>query len=313
MNSSKIFCYPQQVSFKNSSSPNLNIKEDYGTVEIDNTLVKLSLDNYHAYYLTFKGMKDPQGYNSSYECGFGHNGMEADTFILDQLDKEFASIKDKTTVSVLDIGAGDGRNSISIAKKGYKVTALETSDVGRALLVDEAAKADVLNNIRVSKADLLQADYSKLPEKKYDFVLMSHVSQHFTEEDFQVMMKNIAKMLKPGGKVVFDILFKQDNFKMPDIAYDPEEDGFCSFDEKQVIQIAKNNGLQLVIKPVDYDEPDEVRANFVDSGLWGREPSDDFMSLGLNDPLFIAIPVLENSEPRLNVDLKWLMLSKACH
>lgn len=308
MNTSTIFCYPQQVNFRSQSSPEISNDIHNGTVKIDNTLVKLSLDNYQAYYLTFAGMKDPQGYNSSYEYGFGHNGMEADTFVLDQIDRAFSTVTDKSLVSILDIGAGDGRNSIAIAKKGYKLTALETSNVGRDLIIDEATKAGVSDLIRVSKADLLKVDDTKLPEKKYDFVLMSHVSQHFTEEDFQVMMKNIAKMLKPGGKVVFDVLFKQDNFIMPEITLDPEEDGFCSFEEKQVLEIAANNGLQLVIKPVDYNEPDEVRADFVDSGLWGREPGEDFWSD--EDPIFSAIPVIGDPEPKLNVDLKWVMLSK---
>ena len=57
MNTVKIFYSPEQISFKKNSSFTPP-KEKETTVKINNTLVKLSVDNYQAYYLTFAGIKN---------------------------------------------------------------------------------------------------------------------------------------------------------------------------------------------------------------------------------------------------------------
>src|SRR3989339_1064071 len=77
--------------------------------------------------ISFKAMSDPQVYNKHYGYNSTHNGKVPDEYILNKLNEYFPNPKN---VKVLDIGAGEGRNALPIAKNGYKVTTYETSNRG---------------------------------------------------------------------------------------------------------------------------------------------------------------------------------------
>jgi SAM-dependent methyltransferase len=101
---------------------------------------------------------------------------------------------------VLDLGAGPGRHSLPLARSGYTVTALDTS-------------AHLLDRLRDSAGDLpieiVQADMREFArEQTYDLVLVMWTSFGYFEDeaDHARVLANIRTSLKPGGKLVLDLV-----------------------------------------------------------------------------------------------------------
>ncbi len=80
------------------------------------------------------------GYNKSYteiENFFGSRSEEVLLKFTDKIDKSH---------SILDIGAGQGRNSIFFAQKGFRVDALDSSTVSYKTLKKESLLSDKTRN-----------------------------------------------------------------------------------------------------------------------------------------------------------------------
>ncbi len=92
----------------------------------------------------------------------------------------------------LDIAAGQGRNSLALARRGFEVTALDISPVGLAQ-IRERAEAEHLSVETVYSA---VQDWS-WPENGFDLV----VDFFFLERP---ILSQIARTCKPGGLVCFE-------------------------------------------------------------------------------------------------------------
>lgn len=127
------------------------------------------------------------GYNKYYETLdlFGEPYEELVLF--------FDNLKEKGTV--LDIGCGQGRDSIAIANLGYKVTGIDNSNLGIKQMLDRAEKEDL--DITGIVSDIYEYDnYSN-----YDIVLLDSMF-HFQKRDLQKetgLIRKIAIELKAGG------------------------------------------------------------------------------------------------------------------
>lgn len=101
---------------------------------------------------------------------------------------------------VLDLGAGPGRHALALARSGYPVTAVDTS-------------AALLDQLRQSAGDLeietVQADMREfVRESAYDLVLVMWTSFGYFEDeaDHERVLDNIRASLRPGGRLVLDLV-----------------------------------------------------------------------------------------------------------
>ena len=94
---------------------------------------------------------------------------------------------------ILEIGSADGLGAKALAKHGFNVTASDT--VGG--FIDELKK-NGLNPIwfNVLKDHL---------DHQFDGILAWHVFVHFTPKDLGVALDNIHSILRPGGRLIFDV------------------------------------------------------------------------------------------------------------
>ncbi len=92
----------------------------------------------------------------------------------------------------LDIAAGEGRNSVFLAKKGYQVDAVDISEVG--LKKAERLAKEMGVRINTVLADL---DHYKIEKGKYDLI----ANFYFLERS---LIPKIKKGLKRGGMVIFE-------------------------------------------------------------------------------------------------------------
>jgi 2-polyprenyl-6-hydroxyphenyl methylase/3-demethylubiquinone-9 3-methyltransferase len=102
-------------------------------------------------------------------------------------------------ITVLDIGCGGGLVSEALARLGYRVTGIDLSAESVRVAQRHAAAQGVRVDYRVGSAyDLPAGDAS------VDVVVISDVLEHL--HDLPSAVAEIARVLRPGGVVVFDTI-----------------------------------------------------------------------------------------------------------
>jgi SAM-dependent methyltransferase len=104
------------------------------------------------------------------------------------------AVKDLQPGKALDIGMGQGRNSLFLAAFGWEVTGFDISEVGVKQAQTEAASRGLKIDARVADAD--KFDYGKA---RWDLVLGLYM--------YEYLDRNAAKVvasLKPGGLLVVE-------------------------------------------------------------------------------------------------------------
>lgn len=103
---------------------------------------------------------------------------------------------------VLDLCCGQGRHAVLLVAKGIAVTG---QDQSADYLEDARRASDALG----LELPLVHSDMRDIPfENKFDFVINMFTSFGYfdTEQDDQRVLVEIEKALKPGGRVLVDLL-----------------------------------------------------------------------------------------------------------
>lgn len=107
--------------------------------------------------------------------------------------RQFVKFLPKNTdAKVLDIGCGSGRDALSLARRGYQVTAVEPSF--KMLALAQAKN----NHENIGWVNDHLPNLSKLDNETYDFVLMSAVWMHIAPGERETSLKRISDLLKKG-------------------------------------------------------------------------------------------------------------------
>ena len=101
----------------------------------------------------------------------------------------------------LDIGMGQGRNSLFLAQLGWDVTGFDISEVGIKQAQAEAAKRGV--KINASVGDVDKFDYGR---ERYDLVVGMYMHEYLTRNAAKVMAA-----LKPGGTLIVEGIHRDIN------------------------------------------------------------------------------------------------------
>ena len=113
---------------------------------------------------------------------------------------------------VLDIGAGTGRNSLALARRGHPVDAVELSCKFAAILREEAGRESL--SVRVIERDVF-ASLDDL-RRDYGLIVLSEVVSDFENvAKLRRMFEIAAACLAPGGRLVFNVF-------LPRVGYTPD-------------------------------------------------------------------------------------------
>ncbi|WP_166240415.1 class I SAM-dependent methyltransferase [Paenibacillus turpanensis] len=131
--------------------------------------------------------------------------------------------------TVLDLCCGTGRHSQALAEAGYRVTGVDLSD----RLLEEAHKTNSDGKIRFVRGDMRHVPL----EGPFDAVVNLFTSfGYFDEErENQLVLREIARLLKPEGRFIIDYL------NAPYIAerlvpYSEREDGGVRIEERRSLE-----------------------------------------------------------------------------
>ena len=177
-----------------------------------------------------------------YHLLYSHrNYDEAERFI----DNLCNYLKLKPGATIWDLACGKGRHSLALNKKGYKVTGTDLSENS----IKEASK-----NKNGSLEFLVHDMRSAFRENEFDAVLNLFTSiGYFSDfEDNYRVFKNIAKALKPGGRLVVDF-FNPEKVRKALAVEQLEKRAHITFEiRKEVIGKAVVKNIQFHDQGKDY-------------------------------------------------------------
>ena len=99
---------------------------------------------------------------------------------------------------ILDVGCGNGKIDVCIAKTGRRVTGVDVSHEGFALAHKSARNAAVREHVYCIKADA--AKLTSILDEKFDAALFVFTLHHMQEPD--VGLAEARKVLKRNGRLV---------------------------------------------------------------------------------------------------------------
>ncbi|WP_428644634.1 class I SAM-dependent methyltransferase [Roseibium sp.] len=105
----------------------------------------------------------------------------------------FFSTFDKPAARVLDVGCGQGRDALFIARLGHSVVGVDISSAGIADLLKAAARdqLDLVGHV----ADVVTFE----PSGTFDVLLIDRTLHMLEREDRQFVLERVVAHLVPGG------------------------------------------------------------------------------------------------------------------
>ena len=99
---------------------------------------------------------------------------------------------------ILEVGAGTGRYSVTLAKQGLQVTAVELIEHNLEIL---KAKLDGTEPITAMQGNAL--DLSRLPDHSFDLTMLLGPMYHlYTKEEKLKALSEAVRVTKPGGYIL---------------------------------------------------------------------------------------------------------------
>ncbi len=111
---------------------------------------------------------------------------------------------DLSALSVLDLGAGTGKNAIYLAERGAKVFGIELSKEAVKISKERAKTAEVSVDFREGSF----GEAFDFTDDSFDLVLDVTSSNSLDEKEREVYLKEAARVLKPGGYMFVRALCK---------------------------------------------------------------------------------------------------------
>ncbi len=122
--------------------------------------------------------------------------VENDTVTM--MSEETSEEKGKK-IRILEVGAGTGRYSVSLAKEGYEVDALEYTKHNLEIMNEKIAKEGV-TGIRTHHGTAL--DLGKFADESFEITLVLGPMYHlYTKEDKEKAMAEAIRVTKQGGYI----------------------------------------------------------------------------------------------------------------
>jgi len=184
----------------------------------------------------------------------------SDSLTDERSDRDVASIVSllnlRPPMKILDLACGFGRHANRLAALGYSVTGIDQS----ADFLDIARKHASEMGVDVN---YLQADMRRIEiVKEFDSVIMMFTTfGYFSDDDNFRVLKNIARALKPGGTLGFDIPNRDVTLKtlLPAIVVEKNSDLMINRNSFDMMSGRWHNQRIVVRNGVRKDKPFSIR------------------------------------------------------
>lgn len=167
----------------------------------------------------------------------------------DTIEPFFQNIAGKILV---DLGCGPGIKSLTLAVQGAQVIGFDIREGSVCHAQENIRQTQEKHPQKSIQAQFyhkdIQQGISDLAESFADFVLFVEVIEHLVNYD--IVLTEIQRILKPGGKVVITTPNKTFYHKEPDeLVYGEKAYGHvCEFDIEQLVKVIEQAGLRILQK-----------------------------------------------------------------
>lgn len=139
----------------------------------------------------------------------------------------------KTRSKILDLGCGNGRNSIFLAKLGHEIEAIDIAD----LKFKNKIPKKIQKKISFSKASVLK----KFKSNSYNLIIAARLFQYLSPKELSKLIKSISLMIDKKGFLIISYtvsggIFKENQIKVEKFSH--------SLDK--IKKILKNNKFEKI-------------------------------------------------------------------
>ncbi len=143
--------------------------------------------------------------------------------------------------AILDVGSGNGRNSIYLAGLGYNVDSFDVSDIKWIELI----APEIKDNISFTKSSILDYSY---PVDRYKAIIITRVVQYLNKEELIYLFDRVVSSLTDDGFLLLSYssqggIFNRDEIDVPKYRYDIEEITSMLKDRFKIIEITKGSNI----------------------------------------------------------------------
>jgi SAM-dependent methyltransferase len=151
-----------------------------------------------------------------------------------------------SSVRVLDVGAGTGRNTLPLARAGFQADAAELAPSLAALLRKELQDAGL--QAQVFEGDALDPSLP-IPAGAYQLVVLAEVvASHFRDvEQVRKLFERAASWIAPGGLLLFSAFVATDGYE-PDVLAKQASQAFwsCLFTRAELTEALRGQPFELL-------------------------------------------------------------------
>ncbi len=173
------------------------------------------------------------------------------------LVKKFAELA--PVGNALDLGMGEGRDALYLAKQGFDVTGIEAAPAG----VEKCMQLSAKHRLPL-KAVTGDARQFKIAKNRYGLITAINLLQFFTKDDSRALIESIAAGLKKGGLFLcetfsiddphFQAHKKSSQEIAPGVFRDANGRVYSLYDYGELIQMCSSAPLRLrTIHYAEYD------------------------------------------------------------
>ena len=109
-----------------------------------------------------------------------------------------ACLKDFTDPSILEVGAGTGRYSVTLAKQGFRVTAVELVEHNLEILKSKLDGTEAITAVQGNALDL-----SRFRDASFDLTMLLGPMYHlYTKDDKLRALSEAVRVTKAGGHIL---------------------------------------------------------------------------------------------------------------
>jgi SAM-dependent methyltransferase len=173
-------------------------------------------------------------------------GANPDAKVMSLANALLTNGSDRSAIAVLDVGAGTGRNTLPLAKAGFRADAAELAPSLATLLRKELEHAGL--QAQVFKGDALDPSLG-IPQGAYQLVVLAEVvASHFRDVD-QVgkLFERAASWLVPGGLLLFSAFVATDGYEPDSLAKQASQAFWsCLFTRAELAHAVRDQPFELV-------------------------------------------------------------------
>ncbi|MFA6835255.1 MAG: methyltransferase domain-containing protein [Fibrobacteraceae bacterium] len=117
--------------------------------------------------------------------------------VFETIEKHFHCLKG---LKILEVGAGSGRDSAELARKGADVYVLDFAEGSLKIVDSLRIREHIEGNLHLIRGD---AFHSPFPDDTFDLVFHQGLAEHFTHP--LPLIKENFRIVKPGGYCLCDV------------------------------------------------------------------------------------------------------------